>query len=107
MSLTQVTYASVTTDLGNILPTGSTPTITLFSDVDGTILFTDSNGNVFSDKVIASINHTEPHNDVDGNQIKNGFLTLEFTSGDSALITDNVDTVFYKIVAIPFKPRTF
>jgi len=107
MSLTQITYASITKDLGTVLNTGATPNVSLFSDINGATLFTDSDGKTFSDKVVASINYTEPHNDVDGNQIKNGFLTLTFSDGNIVTITDTVDVVYYTIVAVPFQARRF
>jgi hypothetical protein len=107
MSFASLTYSALTADLANILNTGATPNVTLYSNTTGTTLFRDASGNTFSGLVLMSINYTEPHNDSDGNQIKNGFLTLTFTNGSVAIVTDVVDTVFYSIVAVPFKPRTF
>jgi hypothetical protein len=36
----------------------------------------DSDGNSFTDKTVASLNYTEPHNDEGNNQIVNGFVLL-------------------------------
>jgi hypothetical protein len=107
MSNKIILHSTLSADLGNILSTGATPHITLYSDADGVTKFTDSDGNTHSDKVIASLNYTEPHNDADNNQIVNGFLLLTFTDGTSAKITDTVDTVYYGLVAVAFKSRTF
>jgi len=107
MSFTSLTYSALTADLANILNTGATPNITLYSNTTGMTLFRDASGNAFSGLVLVSINYTEPHNDSEGNQIKNGFLTLTFTDSSVAVVTDTVDTVYYSIVAVPFKPRTF
>jgi len=107
MSNKIISYASLSTDLGNILSTGATPHLTLYSDADGVTKFSDSDGNTHSDKVIATLNYTEPHNDAENNQLVNGFLLLTFTDGTSAKITDTVDTVYYGLVAVAFKPRRF
>ena len=107
MSLKQITYSSITSDMGNVLNTGATPNISLFSDADGVTLFADENGTTFSSKVVSTINYTEPHNTADNTQVVNGFLSLSFTDGTSAVITDNVNTVYYTIVAVPFQPRRF
>jgi|UniRef100_A0A6C0JQX8 hypothetical protein len=107
MSLKQITYASITSDMGEVLSKGATPSVSLFSDSDGVTAFTDANGNTCSDKTITSINYTEPHNNADSTQVVNGYLTLHFTDGSSIEITDNVNTVYYNIVAVPFQPRRF
>ena len=107
MSLKQIDYTSITNDLAATLSTGSTPNISLYSDAAGTTLFVDSDGNSFSNKVVLTVNYTEPHNNEDQTQVVNGYLLFTFTDGTSARITDNVNTVYYGIVAIPFKPRTF
>jgi hypothetical protein len=107
MSLTKVTYSSITTDLGNILKTGSTPIVTLYSDADGAVTFNDSTGNTFIDKVISNVNYTEPHNTADNSQLVNGYLVLSFSDGLKLIITDNENVVYYKLVAAPFKARTF
>lgn len=107
MSLKQTDYTSVTNDLAAVLSTGATPNVSLYSDAAGTTLFVDSEGNSFSGKVVANLNYTEPHNNEDQTQVKNGFLSFSFTDGTVAKVTDKVDTVYYGIVAIPFKPRTF
>jgi hypothetical protein len=107
MSLKQTSYASITNDLAVTLSTGATPNISLYSDAAGTTLFVDSDGNSFSGKVVSSLNHTEPHNNEDQSQVENGFLSFTFTDGTIAKVTDNVDTVYYGIVTVPFKPRTF
>jgi len=107
MSLKQTDYTSITNDLAATLSTGSTPNITLYSDTAGATLFVDSNGNSFSGKVVATLNYTEPHNNEDQTQVVNGFLSFTFTDGTIAKVTDKVDTVYYGIVAVAFKPRTF
>jgi hypothetical protein len=107
MSLKQINYSSISNDLGQVLSTGSTPNVSLYSDADGVTLFVDSDGKSFSGKVISTLNYTEPHNSEDQTQIAKGFLLLTFTDGTSVKITDNVDTVYYDIVAVAFKGRTF
>jgi len=107
MSFKQTDYVSITNDLAVTLSTGSTPNISLYSDAAGTTLFVDSDGNSFSDKVVATLNYTEPHNNEDQTQVVNGFLLFTFTDGTIAKVTDKVDTVYYGIVAVAFKPRTF
>lgn len=107
MSLKQITYASITSDMGDVLNTGATPNISLFSDADGITLFSDEHGNTFSSKVVSSINYTEPHNTADNTQLVNGYLSLSFNDGTSVIVTDNVNTVYYTIVAVPFQPRRF
>jgi hypothetical protein len=105
MSFTLATYDHITSDLNNILSRGSSPIISLFSDQEGNILFTDTNGRTHNEKTIISINYTQPHNAQDGTQLVNGYLTLTFSDGTSAVITDNVDIVYYSTVAINFNPR--
>ena len=107
MSKKLVEYSSLTTELGNVLSSGSTPHLTLFSDADGVTLFTDSDGHNFSDKVVATLNYTEPHNTAENTQVVNGYLTISFTDGTSAKITDKEHTVYYGIEAVAFKPRMF
>ena len=107
MSLKQTNYTSITNDLAVTLSTGATPNISLYSDAAGTKLFVDSDGNSFSDKIVSTLNYTEPHNNEDQTQVVNGFLLFTFNDGTSAKVTDKVDTVYYNIVAVPFKPRTF
>jgi hypothetical protein len=107
MSLKLATYDSITSELNTILNSGCTPHVSLFTDLDGTTIFTDSNGNTCQEKTLASINYTQPHNDSDGNQIINGYLLLTFSDGNNITITDNVDTVYFSITAVPFKPRQF
>ena len=107
MSGTFLTYYSFTTDLGNVLSTGATPNITLYSDEASTTLYTNSDGNTFSSVVVATVNYTEPHNDADGNHIDNGFVTITFTDGSTIVVTENVDTVYYVITPITFTPRRF
>ena len=107
MSLKQTDYTSITNDLAVTLSTGATPNISLYSDAAGTKLFVDSKGNSFSGKVVSTLNYTEPHNNEDQTQVENGFLLFTFADGTTAKVTDKVDTVYYNIVAVPFKPRTF
>jgi len=107
MSFKQTDYTSITNDLAVTLSTGNTPNVTLYSDAAGTTLFVDSNGNSHSEKVVATLNYTEPHNNEDQTQVINGFLSFTFTDGTNAVVTDNIDTVYYKVMAVPFKPRTF
>jgi hypothetical protein len=107
MSGTLLTYNSFTTDLGNVLNSGATPNITLYSDEAAETLYTDSNGNTFSEVVVATVNYTEPHNEADGTQVINGFVTVTFTDGTTVTVTDTVDTVYFVITPVAFKPRTF
>ena len=107
MSAKLIDYKSITNDLGAVLSTGATPNITLYSDASSTTLFTDSDGITFSEKVVATINYTEPHNTEENTQVINGYVLITFNDGTTAKITDNVDTVYYVIVAVPFKPRSF
>ena len=107
MSFKQTDYTSITNDLAVTLSTGATPNLSLYSDAAGTKLFVDSDGNSFSGKVVSNLNYTEPHNNEDQTQVKNGFLLFSFTDGTTATVTDKVDTVYYGIVAIAFKPRRF
>jgi hypothetical protein len=107
MSAKLITYTSLTNDLAQVLSSGSTPNVSLYSDEAANTLFTDSDGNTHSDKTIGTVNYTEPHNDENNNQVINGFLTVTFTDGTQVKITDNLDTVYYNIVAVAFKPRRF
>jgi len=107
MSISIVTYTSITTDLNGALNTGRTPNLSLFSDAAGTTIVSDSNGNPCKDRIVASINYTEPHNTADGAQLVNGFVVVVFNDGSTVTITDNVDTVYYTILAVAFKPRKF
>jgi hypothetical protein len=107
MSAKLIDYKSITNDLGAVLSSGATPNITLYVDSASTKLFADSDGVTFSEKVVASVNYTEPHNTEDNTQVVNGYLLITFNDGTIAKITDNVDTVYYVVVAVPFKPRTF
>jgi hypothetical protein len=107
MTAKLINYTSLTNDLAQVLSTGATPNISLYSDEASSTLFSDSDGNTHADKTIGTVNYTEPHNDEDNNQIINGFLLVTFTDGTQAKITDKVDTVYYNIVAVPFKPRRF
>ena len=107
MSLNIVTYTSLTTDLNAALNTGCTPNLSLFSNAEGTTVVSDSNGAPCKDRLVASINYTEPHNVADGAQLVNGFVLVTFNDGSTATVTDNVDTVYYSIVAVAFKPRRF
>jgi len=105
MSFTLATYDHITSDLNAILSSGSSPIISFFSDQEGHNLFTDTNGNTFDQKTIATINYTQPHNTEDGTQVVNGFLTITFSDGTSVIITDNVDIVYYSTVRVSFHPR--
>jgi len=107
MSLNTVSYDSLTADLNAALNTGRTPNLSLFRNPAGTVAISDSNGNPCKDKVVASVNYTEPHNTADNNQVVNGFVLITFNDGSTATVTDTVDTVYYSIVAVPFKPRRF
>jgi hypothetical protein len=73
----------------------------------GLTLFMDANETTFFELTVQSVNYTEPNNDADGNQIVNGYLKVDFTNGTSATVTDNVDVVYFSVVAVPFKGRTF
>lgn len=107
MSLSLVNYITLTNDLNSVFSTGATPNLCLFTDAEGTVPFADAEGDTADPKAVVSVNYTQPHNDSEGNPIVNGFITITFTDKTKITITDNVDTVYYSIVAIPFKPRTF
>ena len=107
MSVKITDYVSITNDLACVLSTGCTPNISLYSDEFATSLFADTNGDTFTDKVVASLNYTEPYNTEDKTQVINGFILFTFTDGTIVKVTDKVDTVYYGIVSIPFTARTF
>ena len=107
MSAKLINYRAITDNQALVLSTGATPKVSLYLDETATILFVDDEGNTHSDKVIGSINYTEPHNNEDQTQVVNGYLKLSFIDGTHAIITDHVDVVYYTMVAVPFKPRKF
>jgi len=107
MVATLLNYTTITQDLSTVLASGATPNVTIYSDSNAENLFVDSNGATHSNKVIASVNYTEPHNNADNTQVKNGYLTVSFTDSTSVIVTDNVDTVYYTILSVPFQPRSF
>ena len=107
MSGKLINYKAITENQALVLSTGATPKVSLYLDETATKLFVDAEGNTYSDKVIGTINYTEPHNTEDQTQVVNGYLKLSFIDGTQVIITDNVDVVYYTMVAVPFKPRTF
>jgi hypothetical protein len=107
MSIKIVNYLTLNSDLGNIWNNGCTPTVTLYSNQEGTLLYKDSTENTFSDKVVSLINHNQPKKNSDGAEVEHGYFEISFTDGTLVKIIENVDTVYYGIVAVPFKPRTF
>jgi hypothetical protein len=107
MSLEQATYTSITDSLNAVYNSGATPDLNLFSDSEGKIPLIDENGNSINNKTVVTVNYTEPHNEADGTQVKNGYLSVIFSDGVTVTITDNVDTVYFNVISIPFKPRTF
>jgi hypothetical protein len=107
MSLTLVTYDKLTCDINATLNTGATPNLCLFIDAAGEVPYTDASGNIYDPATVSSVNYTQPHNDAEGNPILNGFVSITFSSGNVVTITDTVDTVYYSILSVPFKPRSF
>jgi hypothetical protein len=107
MSLSVVTYNSLVESINSVLQTGATPNLCLFTDVEGNVPYTDKNGNVYESDSVSSVNYTQPHNNADGTAVIDGFITISFRDGTVITVTDNVDTLYYSIVAVPFKPRTF
>jgi len=107
MSLTLVTYISLVESINSILQTGCTPNLCLFTDAEGNVPYIDQDGNTYDPDTVASINYTQPHNNTDGTAVINGYVTITFRDGKVVTVTDNVDTLYYSIVAVPFKPRTF
>jgi hypothetical protein len=107
MSLTLLTYESLTTALNSVLNTGATPNICLFVDVEGNVPYKDADGNIYDPASVSSVNYTQPHNNEDGTAVVNGFITINFTNGHSVVLTDTVDVTYFSIEAVPFKPRRF
>jgi hypothetical protein len=107
MSLNLVTYTSLTDSINLVLNSGATPSVCLFWDIEGTNPYHDAEGNVYDPASVLSVNYTQPHNEADGTPVLDGFVSITFANGKVVTITDNVDTVYYSIVAVPFKPRRF
>jgi hypothetical protein len=107
MSLTLLTYESLTAALNSVLSTGATPNICLFKDVEGNLPYHDANGNIYDPATVSSVNYTQPHNTEDGTAVVNGFITINFVNGSSVILTDNVDTIYFSVEAVQFKPRRF
>jgi hypothetical protein len=105
MSLTKASYISITKSLGEILMTGATPHISLFSDSEGTMPLLDASGNVIADKIVAYTNYTQPRYDNSYNILEAGYEFISFTDRTSITITDNKDVIYYNIVAAPFVPE--
>jgi hypothetical protein len=107
MSVNLVTYTSLTESMNSVFNSGATPNVCLFLDAEGTIHYHDAAGNVYDRISVLSVNYTQPHNDAEGAPLVNGFVSIAFANGNTVIVTDNVDTVYYSIVAVPFAPRRF
>jgi hypothetical protein len=107
MSLNVVTYTSLTDSINSVLNSGATPSVCLFWDIEGTNPYHDAAGNMYDPASVLSVNYTQPHNESDGTPLVNGFVSITFANGNTVVITDNVDTVYFSFIAVPFKPRSF
>jgi hypothetical protein len=105
-TLKQVSYSTLTTEIYNILNSGSLTTITLYSDNLGTIM-TDNNGKNIENEIISKIDYTHPQLDSDGNITVKGFTVITFNDNSFFKFIDTEDTVWFALNPVQVTSRFF
>jgi hypothetical protein len=108
------TYDAMNTSILDIITTGNYASISIFTDASGTEYHPDEFGPIH-DRIILSISKTDSYIDASGNST-NAFVTITFQNLDGTpggqytinlTTTDQVDSHWYILTAIPVPPFIF
>jgi len=107
-TLTQITsseYTVINTRLSGMLAQNKKPTISIFSDSEGTIPVKDAAGNDIVELEVVSVSITQSYLDSITNEPVNSSVTISF-SDRSFKVVDNTDTYYYSIQGTDFPLRS-
>ena len=105
IQITSVEYDSINTKLSGMLSQNKQPTMSIYSDPEGTIPVKDAAGNDIINLEVVSVSITQSYLDSVTNEPVNSSVTISFTD-HSFMVVDNTDTYYYSIQGSYFPLRT-
>lgn len=105
VKITSTEYDVINTKLSGMLSQNKRPTMSIYSDSEGTIPIKDEVGNDIVKLEVVSVSITKSYLDSTTNEPVNSSVTISFTN-HSFMVVDNTDTCYYSIQGSYFPIRT-
>ena len=105
IQITSVEYDSINTKLSGMLSQNKQPTMSIYSDPEGTIPVKDAAGNDIINLEVVSVSITKSYLDSVTNEPVNSSVTISF-SDHSFKVVDNSDVYYYSIQGNDFPLRS-